>query len=131
MNSPKSPYCPIINNNQNFNFMTTPKFIVQNSTDGKRYFYLMAENSEVVFTSEIYESKQATIKGIISVMNNAPNPKNFEIKTSLDDKPYFVLKAQNKKIIGVSETYNSRQAAENGILAVQRAANIAQIIDRT
>lgn len=112
-----------------------PKFIVQFSTNGKRYFYLNAANNEVILTSELYNSKQAVINGILSVMENAANPANFENRLSKpgihDPEPYFVLNAANGEIIGTSEMYTTRQAADTGIAAVMQAAPAAHIIDRT
>ena len=107
-----------------------PKFFTQNSSDGKRYFYLNAANNEVILTSELYESKLAVNTGILSVIANSTNRDNYEDRTSKADEPYFVLKALNGEIIGTSEMYSTRQAANKGIDAVMQAAPIAQIIDR-
>ena len=108
-----------------------PKFIVIHSTDGLRYFYLNAANNEVILTSELYNAKQSAMLGILSVMEHSANPAAFEHRISKAGEPYFVLKAANGEIIGTSEMYSTRQAAETGINSVMQSAPAAHIIDRT
>ena len=62
---------------------------------------------------------------------SAPNTDRFEKKTSSNGSPYFVLKAANGEVIGVSEMYSSTSARDNGIGAVQRAAAVAATDDQT
>ena len=45
----------------------------------------------------------------------------------MDNKYYFTLEAENGEVIGVSETYNSKQAMENGIQSVKENAPLASI----
>lgn len=49
----------------------------------------------------------------------------------LDSEFYFVLKAENHKVIATSEMYSSKQAAENGIASVQANGPSQTIIDKT
>lgn len=51
--------------------------------------------------------------------------------TSGKSGPHFVLKAGNGEIIGVSETYSSEAACENGIESVVKAAAAAKVEDQT
>ena len=48
-----------------------PKFIIQKSKDGQFYFNLVATNSEIVATSEMYRTKQSCYSGIIAVRSAA------------------------------------------------------------
>lgn len=48
------------------------KFDLQESTDGKWYFNLKAENGHIIATSEMYETEQGALNGIDSVRANAP-----------------------------------------------------------
>lgn len=50
---------------------------------------------------------------------NGPVSKNFEHKMSTAGEPYCVLKAQNGEIIGNSQMYSTKAAAETGIASVQ------------
>ncbi|MDF3057584.1 MAG: hypothetical protein K0R17_1799 [Rariglobus sp.] len=89
------------------------------TTNAKFMFNLKAENNQVILTSQVYEQKQSALDGIASVQVNGPDAKNFELKASISDEPYFVLKAQNGLIIGTSQMYSSAAAAEIGIASVQ------------
>lgn len=55
----------------------------------------------------------------------------FEIFIGSDEKYYFHLKAENGLIIAASQGYTSKQAAENGIEAIQRVAKESLIEDLT
>jgi uncharacterized protein YegP (UPF0339 family) len=43
---------------------------------------------------------------------------HFELKKTKDDKHHFTLVAGNGEVVAQSETYESKQGAKNGILAV-------------
>ena len=45
----------------------------------------------------------------------------FEIKKSKDDQYYFVLKANNGKVIATSETYKKKSSCEKGIASVKKS----------
>jgi uncharacterized protein len=49
--------------------------------------------------------------------------------TSVANEPYFTLQAANHEVVGTSEMYSSKQARENGIDAVKRAASSAEVVD--
>lgn len=46
-------------------------FYIRRAKDGQFYFYLRATNGQILFTSEMYTSKQAARDGIASVKANA------------------------------------------------------------
>lgn len=94
---------------------------------GEFRFNLTAPNGEVVLTSERYRTEAGARNGIESVRHNAEQPARFEQRASSDDKPYFVLKAGNGEIVGVSQSYSSERAAVRGIDAVARHAIRAEI----
>ena len=52
--------------------LTGSLFAIRKSKDGKFYFYLRAENSEIIATSEMYETIAGARSGIESVRKNAP-----------------------------------------------------------
>lgn len=86
---------------------------------GKYRFVLKAANSEIILTSEIYESKSAAENGIASVQKNSPIDERYERLTAKDESPYFRLKAGNHEVIGVSEMYSSAAARDKGIASVK------------
>jgi uncharacterized protein YegP (UPF0339 family) len=55
----------------------------------------------------------------------------FEIQFNAPDRFRFHLKAANGEIIAVSQSYLSKQAAENGIASVKKNVPMAKIIDQT
>jgi uncharacterized protein len=105
---------------------------LKHGANGEKYrFNLKAGNGEVVLVSETYESKESALKGIESVKENARHDERFERKSSKRSEPYFVLKAANGQIIGVSEMYSSEAACENGIASVKKNGPLAQLHDHT
>lgn len=105
------------------------KFVITKRSNGEFQFNLKADNGQVILTSEGYANKAACQNGIESVRKNAVNDKQFELKTSSNNKFYFNLKAANGQVIGSSEMYESKAAAENGIASVSKNAPSASIAD--
>jgi uncharacterized protein YegP (UPF0339 family) len=105
---------------------------LKHGANGETYrFNLKAANGEVVLVSESYESKESALNGIESVKENARLDDRFERKNSKRSEPYFVLKAANGQIIGISEMYSSEAACENGIASVKKNGPLAQLRDHT
>jgi uncharacterized protein YegP (UPF0339 family) len=50
----------------------------------------------------------------------------FQLKTAKDGQTYFTLTAGNGEVIGKSEMYTTKAAAENGIASVQKNAPNAE-----
>jgi len=110
--------------------VTNPKFQIYKS--GTEYRYrLRARNGEIILHGEGYTSKQGCLNGIDSVKRNSPNDGRYDRKTAVNGQYYFVLKASNGEPIGVSETYTTTAARENGIEAVKKVAPTAPIEDLT
>jgi uncharacterized protein len=105
------------------------KFELKKSAGNQFMFNLKASNGEVILTSEQYVEKQGAEGGIASVKQNAVDDDNYERRAAVDGSPYFVLKASNGEVIGVSETYSSEAAMENGIESVKSQAHTAEIVD--
>ena len=117
------------------------KFIVKTTKTGIK-FDLKATNGEVIATSEVYESEASCMKGIESVMTNAPianvedqtvegfevlkHPK-FEVYVDKAGEFRFRLKARNGQIIAVSEGYKAIASCMNGIESVKKNAVDAPI----
>ena len=117
------------------------KFIIKKTNTGIK-FDLKATNGEVIATSEVYESEASCMKGIESVMTNAPianvedqtvegfevlkHPK-FEVYVDKAGEFRFRLKARNGQIIAVSEGYKAIASCMNGIESVKKNAVDAPI----
>lgn len=105
-------------------------FEIKKASNGQFMFNLKARNNRVVLTSETYSTRVAAEKGIASVKKNAAIAASFERKTAANGNPYFVLKSlDNGKVIGKSELYSGKAAAEKGIAAVTTAASGAKIVE--
>lgn len=107
------------------------QFEIKKSKNGQFYFNLKAGNGETVLTSEQYTSKAGAKNGIASVKSNAGKDSRYESKVAKNGKHFFVLKAGNHQVIGVSETYNTEGACGKGMAAVKKAAGGAAISDET
>jgi hypothetical protein len=107
------------------------QFELKHSDNGQFMFNLKAANGQIILTSQRYQAKDSAKDGIESVRKHAADGANFERKTSAAGEPYFVLKAVNSQIIGVSEMYSSTTALENGIASVMAQAPDAPVVDLT
>jgi uncharacterized surface protein with fasciclin (FAS1) repeats/uncharacterized protein YegP (UPF0339 family) len=116
-------------------------------------FHLKAGNGQIIAASQSYGTKEAALKGIASIQKNAPiatiadsttketipdsahrgivQDPDFEIQCDSAGKFRFHLKAANGEIIAVSQSYLSRESAENGIASIKKNAPMAKIIDQT
>ena len=103
------------------------KFIIKKNINEQYYFVLKANNSEIILTSEMYTQIHSLKNWIQSVIENSYYDSQYNRLISMDNKYYFTLEAENGEVIGVSETYNSKQAMENGIQSVKENATLASI----
>jgi uncharacterized protein len=80
-------------------------FKLAKGKSGKFHFTLHPKNTQVVLTSEAYNSRASAVNGIASVRRNGGDRSRFETRTSKNGKRYFVLLAKNGEIIGQSQMY--------------------------
>lgn len=112
------------------------KFVVKEVKTGFK-FDLKATNGQVIASSEIYKTKASCLKGIDSVINNAPianledqtvenfkveKNHKFEIFTDKAGEYRFRLKAKNGEIIATSEGYKAMDSCKNGVESVRKNA---------
>jgi len=110
--------------------MATARFRKFVGNDQQFYFSLIAPNNEIILQSEGYKSRANRDNGIQSVRTNATNPGNFHIKDTKNGRWHFTLNsAHNGQVIGQSQVYSSKPAAEQGIAAVMKDAPIAVEVD--
>ena len=107
------------------------KFELKKGRTGKFSFSLKATNGQVILSSETYPDRRSANKGIQSVQRNAANPKRYEIRTAKNQEQYFVLKAGNGEIIGMSERYKTTRSLNAGIASVQKNGATDAIVDLT
>ena len=104
-------------------------FELKKTKNDKFVFNLLASNSQVILTSEMYESRASALNGIESVRKNAPDDGRFGRLSAKDGSPYFTLKAGNGQVIGQSQMYSGAKARDAGIEAVQHHAPVAVLVD--
>ena len=97
------------------------KFVLKNG-EGNYRFNLLADNHQVILTSESYTTKAACENGIASVKKNAGEDSNYEKLTAKNGKFYFNLKAGNGQVIGTSQMYEAESGRDNGIASVKSNA---------
>ena len=117
------------------------KFVIRQTNSGFK-FDLKAGNGEVIATSEVYTTEAACLKGVESVIKNAPeaglqdltgeavevkHPK-FELYEDKASEFRFRLKARNGEIIAVSEGYKAKASCLNGIESVRKNAAESEIV---
>ncbi|HBL7232246.1 TPA: YegP family protein [Serratia marcescens] len=109
--------------------MAIGHYELKKAKNGQYHFNLKASNGESILASEMYASKASAENGIASVQTNSPHEAQYELKHSTSNQPYFVLKAKNHQVIGVSEMYSSQSAAKNGIQSVIKNGPTTDIRD--
>ena len=100
--------------------MKSPKYQIYKDKSGKFRFRLLAGNTQVILTSEGYNTKAACRNGIKSVKNNAANKERFVVNTAKNGKVYFNLVAGNKETIRSSQMYANRATLRKGRDSVMR-----------
>ena len=120
------------------------EYVIKRTSNDGFVFNLVANNKEIVGTSQTYKSKAAAKIGIESVRKNAEveiedqtlkdyeekkNPK-WEIYLDKADEYRFRLKAPNGEIILASQGYTAKSSAKNGIDSIRRNAD-SEIVDET
>lgn len=86
--------------------------------DGQYYFRLVSGNYETVLRSEGYTRKASAENGMDSVWRNGFELDNYQIREANNGDHYFVLRAGNYQVIGVSEMYATKYNAERGAQGV-------------
>jgi uncharacterized protein YegP (UPF0339 family) len=105
------------------------KFQVFAGIDGHYYFHLRADNGEIVLQSQAYTRRTSAVDGTSSVSDNGADPANYEIRDAQNGQAYFVLKAANGQVVGVSETYASESNAQRGIDTVSQLIADGTVVD--
>jgi uncharacterized protein YegP (UPF0339 family) len=118
---------PITPKEQNGSVIKRKAFTIT-ERNSKFHFNVQAENKEIILSSQMYQTAADARKGIVAVLAvgaNKDNIKKEESKPNPDGKtsPYFTIKADNEKTIGVSEMYSGTGARQTGADAVVDAVN--------
>ncbi|HRI60522.1 MAG TPA: YegP family protein [Saprospiraceae bacterium] len=107
------------------------KFVISTRTNGDFQFNLLADNNQVILTSQGYSNKAGCMNGVESVRTNAPNDSRYERNTAANGKFFFNLKAANAQVVGTSQMYENARNRDNGIESVKNNAPGATLDDQT
>lgn len=96
----------------------TGRFETFKGDDGQTYFQLLAKNGESLLRSDGYASVTSAKNGIASVKKNGLVKTRFKLFAADTGEYYFDLYASNGQLLGASDLYASKSAAQKGIDAV-------------
>jgi uncharacterized protein YegP (UPF0339 family) len=99
--------------------------------DQQFYYHLKAANGEIILASEGYTQKHNAEKAIESVRVNSQFDGNFVDKIAQDERFYFVLRADNHEVIGISQMYHSKQSSDTGKESVKTNGLVSSVFDLT
>ena len=85
---------------------------------GAYRFNVLAQNGQIVLSSEQYTSVEGAYNGAFAVQAAAVKATSFKLIES-DKGFHFTVSADNGEIIGVSQMYTTKAAAQNGIASVK------------
>lgn len=102
--------------------MKNPKWQIYRGRDKQYRFRLLARNGLIILSGEGYRSKAGCLNGIRAAKKSAAVNNRCIRKVTPRGRPYFVIVAPNKKIVGVGQRYATKRLCEAGILAVRRNA---------
>jgi uncharacterized protein YegP (UPF0339 family) len=103
------------------------KFELKKTKEGQFHFNLLAGNGQIILQSATYDSKADALNDIAIIQKIASDDVKYERYVSKTNKPYFVLKANEYRLIGQSQQYESEAGRDNGIEAVKKNAKTSSI----
>ena len=118
------------------------KFNIKGTKNGGFKFDLVANNGEVIASSQVYKSMRTLKVGLASVVRNckvavedqtvepvvAVKCPKYEVYKDSAGEFRFRLKASNGQIITVGQGYNAKASCLNGIDSIGRNAPDAVIV---
>ena len=121
----------------------TGKFVIKKAKDGSYMFNLVAANSMIVATSQMYTTLDACKNGIQSVSSNAPSAKvedqtvenykklpypKFEMYVDKASEYRFRLLAKNGQNVLASQGYSMKESCINGINSVKHNSKTKEVV---
>ena len=90
------------------------------AANGNAAFHLRAGNHEVILNGSVLPSREAVLDAIEWVRTHGQNRERFEALRTAGGGRYFVLRAEDGRVMGRSEVYARSSGVDNGIASVQR-----------
>ena len=86
---------------------------------GQFRFNVYAKNGKIILSSEQYTTEAAAYNGAFAVQTEGQNASAYTLNTNSAGGFYFTVKAQNGEIVGVSQQYTTKAAAESSMASLQ------------
>lgn len=104
--------------------------IIKNDSNSARpyHFRLLANNGQILFESESYKSKPKS-NSIVAFKKAAVNEDNFEKDMDKAGNWRFKLYNNQHAVIGVGESYSTKQGCENSVQSVIKFAESARFLE--
>ena len=113
------------------NVETFGKFVIIKNDDNSArpyHFRLLANNGQILFESESYKSKPKS-NSILAFKKVATNIDNFEIDADKAGNWRYKLYNAQHAVIGVGESYSSKQGCEISVQSVIKFAESARLLE--
>ena len=107
------------------------KFGVKLASTGEFYFNLIADDGDILLSSELYHAKNSAENGVASVKKNAADLARYERQTLDNGRFRFVIKATNGQVVGHSPMYALENDREQLLARVHEQAPKAKVEDLT
>jgi uncharacterized protein len=93
--------------------------VLWNESTRKFRFNVHARNGAIVLSSEQYTTEAAAFNGAFAVQAEGQAASNYTLKTNTAGGFYFNLQALNGQVIGTSQQYTTKAAAESAMRSLQ------------
>ena len=93
--------------------------VLFNEGTNKFRFNVHARNGAIVLSSEQYTTEAAAFNGAFAVQAEGQAATSYTLKQNTAGGWYFNLAAQNGQIIGTSQQYTTKAAAQDGMKSLQ------------
>src|SRR5262245_15699685 len=81
--------------------------------DGSSFvFQFVSAAGETLIDSQDYSTRTAALGGLVSVLDNGTQAARYTVVVAADGRARFELRAANGQIVGASNVYPSRAAAD-------------------
>lgn len=95
---------------------------------GQWRFNVHAKNGQIVLSSEQYTTEAAAVNGAVAVQTVGTDATAYAVQQNAAKGWYFTVKADNGQIIGVSQQYTTKAAAQSAITSLKAFLPDVQIL---
>jgi uncharacterized protein len=93
---------------------------VAQGASGQFHFNFFAKNGQIVLSSESYTSRAAAFNGAFAVQTDGQSAASYTLKQNVSATGfYFTVTALNGQVIGTSQQYTTKAAAQSGMTSLQ------------